>query len=408
MDTTMTWTALDIGTTKICAIIASTNKAGEIEIRGIGRVASAGLSKAMIVDAAQAAKAIKEAVSLAEAQAHITADSIYLGISGSHITSINSEGVIALKNKEVRQRDIDAVINAARAIPLPEGQQILHALPQYFVIDGNHIVNNPLHMHGVRLQAYVHIIAGEVTAIENLVRCCEMAGLMVKDIILEPIASAEATLTVDEKELGAGILDIGGGTADFAIYHHGTIRHTKIIPIAGNIFTNDLAICLKTTKSEAERLKKEFGTVIIDELTQDIPLAIQSLDHDHTHIVSTKDIAYILEARAEELLKKVAHEITTYKLGQYMAGGLIVTGGGSLIRGFAPYAEQYLGIPVRLAYPRFINTSIHKDIESPLYATSYGLLLYPYLEREHTLKTYEGSVMNKVFGRMRSWVYDLF
>ncbi|KKR96925.1 MAG: Cell division protein ftsA [candidate division TM6 bacterium GW2011_GWE2_41_16] len=405
----MIWTALDVGTTKICAIISQTNKQGEIEILGIGKAPSHGLARGVVVDAKKTVTAIKEAITAAERMAgKASPEAVYVGISGSHISSYNSQGVIALKGKEIRQHDITAVVNAAKAIPLTEGHQVLHAIPQYFIIDGNHIVQNPLNMHGIRLEAAVHIIAGEVTSVQNLISCCEMADLKVKDIILEPLASAEATLTSDEKELGVAMLDIGGGTADFAVYHQGTIRHTKIFPIAGNMFTSDLAICLKTTRDEAERLKKEYGyahDMFVDHV---IPLAIRSLDHQSTHTISSIDVAAILGARTQELFELISQEIKTYNLAPYIAGGMVITGGGGLLRNLDDYATTMLNIPVRIGTPHIEHMDLKKELENASYATSYGLVLYPHIQRTQALVTIQGPAMSRVLNRMKAWVYDLF
>ncbi len=253
-----TWAALDIGTTKICVLVACFDKKGAVEILGFGQHPSYGLKKGVVVDINSTVDSIKKAVKKAEHMAGVTIDSATVGISGGHIQSFNSQGVVAVKKRDISQEDIDRVIEAAKAIPIPEDREILHVLPQYFRVDGQELVRDSLGMYGVRLEAQVHIITGAISSANNIIKCCEMSGIKVDDIVLEQLASAEAVLTQSERDLGVGILDIGGGTSDFAIYKDGRIRHSKVIPMGGNHFTNDLSIGMKVPANVAERLFVHF------------------------------------------------------------------------------------------------------------------------------------------------------
>ena len=254
--------ALDVGTTKISVLVAQKVDQTSMNIVGIGRAPSYGVSRGMVVDIAQAVHSIKRAVTEAELMAGCKIEAVTVGISGAHIQSITSQGMIPIKNGQIRAHDVSAVLAAAKAVVIAEGQQILHVLPQYYTIDSHQRVADPEGMFGVRLDAQVHIITGSVASVQNLVRCCTAAGVGVKDIVLEPLASADAVLSPDERELGIALLDIGGGTADFAIYQQGAMRHTKIFPVAGNHITHDIALCLRTTLKDAERVKQEFGSAV--------------------------------------------------------------------------------------------------------------------------------------------------
>ncbi len=399
------WTAIDVGTTKICVLIAEQN-GPNCSIIGIGKAPSQGLARGVVVDVAPAVASIKAAVKEAELMAGCSVESAFIGISGSHINATTSHGIVPVKTGEIKAYDIGNVLAAARAIPIPEGQQILHVMPQFYTVDSQHRVRDPLGLHGVRLEVQAHIITGGVSSVQNLVRCCEMAGVKVRDIILEPIASADAVLSQDERELGVSLLDIGGGTSDFAIYQNGSILHTKIFPIAGNLFTNDCALCLRTTLKEAERIKKEFGCI---ELTEsNIPIEIASVDGQTYKTIMRNDLAEILQFRACELLLMIKEELDTHHLATFTPTGLVLTGGGSLLAGMQTCAEKILQMPVRIGRPR-IADMFKETLDNPMYATGYGLLLHGI--KIHTQKTMEelsGPLVNRVFWRMKSWIADLF
>jgi len=401
-----TLVAIDIGTTKICVLVAKKIDQSNCEVIGIGRAVSHGLARGVVVDVAPAVHAIKAALQEAELMAGCSIESAYIGISGSHISAHQSTGMVPIKQGIIREHDVARVVSAARAIPLPEDEQILHAVPQQFIIDGKHLVNDPLNMHGVRLECKAHIITGNVTLVKNLIMCCQAAGVKARDVILEPIASAEAVLSQDEQELGIGILDIGGGTSDFAIYQRGSIRHTKIFPIAGNLFTNDIALCLRTTREDAERIKKEYGATILSKEPHNI--SIKTIDNSDSQLVSTSELSFILNARGDELLRALNKEITEHKLAATMPAGLVITGGGALLEGFIQQAQKTIGIPTRLGNPR-TTLAFKQELSHPLYATGYGLLLYA-LKQETLSHRVDGATfpLNRIFWKMKSWIAEVF
>ncbi|KKQ50010.1 MAG: Cell division protein ftsA [candidate division TM6 bacterium GW2011_GWF2_38_10] len=411
----MNITAIDIGTTKICVIIASINTKGVIEILGIGQHPSHGLKKGVVVNIAKTVESLEFAIKQAEEMAGIKIEKACVGISGGHIQSRNSTGVVAVKNKTITQYDIDRVIEAAKAIPIQQDQEILHVLPQYFRVDGQEQVLDSKGMFGVRLEAQVHIVTGAIASAQNIIKSCELAGLDVSDIVLEQIASAQAVLTPFEKELGVGILDIGGGTSDFAIYKDGRIRHSKVIPFAGNHFTNDLAIGLGIPLEKAEEIKKQYATVS--------PLHIQQqhnkfidIDLGYNDGIKTIEVGLaseMLRFRAEEIIDILIDEILDNTLKNAMPAGLVLTGGGCLLPGFKEIIAQHLGIPVRIGYPQETQKNspytIPDALKSPIYSTAFGLLLYAINEKNFFgAHCTNHSMFGKIFGKMKSWLYDFF
>jgi cell division protein FtsA len=401
-------TSIDIGTTKISVLIGQVLADSTIDIIGIGKAPSYGLARGVVVDIAKTVHSIKTAAKEATLMAGIDIESCYIGISGGHIQAHNSHGIVPIKQGKISEQDIANVIASAQAIPLAEGQQILHVLPQYYIIDGQEIVTNPIGMHGIRLEAHVHIITGAVSSVQNLITCCQAAGVKVKDIVLEHLASAHAVLSDDERELGVGVLDIGGGTSDFALYHNGNIRHTKVIPIAGNYFTNDCAIGLRTSKKEAEDIKIAYGCAY-DQYSLESSSCTVYQEHElQPRMIQISELIAIIQPRAEELLGFLQQEITQYKLRTFMYKGLVITGGGSLLKGFTQLAEVMLQMPVRQGIPH-IEGSFTKTLANPLYATGYGLLLYG-IKKSDTASghTMDGQLLVRVMSRMRSWISDFF
>lgn len=400
--------AIDVGTTKISVLVARRLAGEQLEIIGIGKAPSHGLHKGVVVDVAKTIYAIRAAVKEASLMAGMPIESATIGISGGHIQSINSHGLIPLKRGEVTESDIAAVLAAAQAIPIPQGQQILHVLPQYYVIDGKEKVTDPLHMHGIRLEVQAHIIMGAVTSVQNLITCCQSAGVTVTDIVLEQIASAQAVLSADERELGVAVLDIGGGTSDFAVYQHGSIRHTKVIPVAGNHFTNDIAVGLSTTIKDAERVKKAFGVADSRALKQDSSIDLEMVQGGQKQVVRTTDLIRILEPRAQELLSLVHDEIITHKLAPLMPAGLVLTGGGSLLTGMRELATSIFHVSVRIGHPK-VPFSMPESLQSPIYATSYGLLLHTIRKHnDNQMSDASGPLIKRVFNRMKAWMVDFF
>ena len=297
------------------------------------------------------------------------------------------------------------MLKVAQAIPLPSDQQILHVIPQFYTIDGGQRLHDPRGMFGKRLEVQAHIISGSVSSVQNLVRCCELAGVKAQDIVLEPIASAHAVLTQDELEMGVGLLDIGGGTSDFALYQAGTLRHTKVFPYAGNLFTQDISLVLRITRVDAERVKKEYGAVHIKHFNDAAEITAQAVHGDELVAVQAADVYEILECRLHELLTMVKHELDEYH--QPVPAGLVITGGGSLLQGIQERAQEVLQIPVRIGRPRCIH-NFKQMLEHPMYATGYGLLLHAIKKSEHAGQAFAGQVAQQVFSRMKSWIFDFF
>ncbi len=399
--------SIDIGTTKICVLIA--RKIGDqLEIVGIGKSPSHGLQKGVVVDVAKTINSINLAVKEAEMMAGIPIEGAYIGISGGHVSAVNSTGVVPIKHGQIKQADVDAVLEAAKAIAIPEGRQILHILPQYFTINGCDRVQDPIGMHGVRLEVEAHIIMGSVSSVQNLVNCCQSAGVNVNDIILEQLASADAVLSDDERELGVGVIDIGGGTSDVAFYKNGSVRHTMVLPVAGNHVTNDIAIGLRIMKSEAERIKKRYGFAVGDLVETEELIEVELMQGEDLQVVRLSDLVLIIESRMRELFTLVNEDIKKNNLQQFMTNGIVLTGGGSLLTGARELAEAIFDCPVRIGKPRVLFDLV-ETLQSPLYATGYGLLVHV-LQNEKRIKMHqdEEPLTRRVFERMKSWVSDFF
>jgi len=402
------YVSIDIGTTKICVLVAKKIDRENVQIIGIGRHPSDGLKKGVVVDIAKTVHSIKEAVKEAEFVSGHTIETAVIGISGSHINSFNSSGAVPIKKRQVKEYDIVNVIAAAKAVPIPLGQQILHVLPQYYIIDGQDKVRDPIEMHGVRLESQVHIITGSVASVQNLVRCCEMAGIKVVDIVLEQLASADAVLSIDERELGVAVLDIGGGTSDFALYQNNSIKHTMVLPIAGNHFTNDVAIGIQATINDAERIKQKYGAALQDldmDLDQDIE--IDMVQGGEKAFIKRSFLIKVIEPRARELLTLINKEIEKYHLKPFMTTGLVLTGGGALLKGMPELAKEIFQVPVRIGIPKTDYVSL-ESLNNPMYATAYGLLLHTVKKENSSMDSVNGPLAAKIFYRMKSWVSDFF
>ena len=400
-------TAIDIGTTKICVLVGQQLGDGSFDIVGVGRAPSEGLKKGVVVDIAKTVKSLRAAIQEAQLMANITIESAIIGISGGHIQSRNAYGAVPLEKGEVRQEDKAHVIAAAKAVPLAEGQKMLHVLPQFYSIDGQERIVDPLGMYGIRLEAQVHIITGSIASVQNLVRCCEMAGVGVDDIVLEQLASSYAVLTDDERDLGVAMLDIGGGTADLALYQNSTIRHTMVVPIAGNHFTNDIAIGLRTTVKEAERVKRAYGSAYRTIEAQEDIFEVEHVHGEGKEIFSSLDLLDILEPRAQELLSIVHEEIMERHFESIMPSGLVLTGGGSLLKGMKEVAEEIFQVPVRIGIPHVMHDG-PEILKNPMYATGYGLLLYSERMRQSGLEQDKEVGVARLLSRMKSWVSDFF
>lgn len=400
---------LDIGTTKICAIVGEIKDGGRIDIIGIGSHASRGLRKGVVVNIESTVESIKKAVEEAELMAGVDIKAVYAGIAGGHIKGFNSRGVIAVKDKEISKSDMDRVIDAARAVAIPLDREVLHILPQEFIIDNQDGIKEPLGMSGVRLEAEVHIVTGAVTSVQNIIKSCHRADLEVLDIVLEPLASGEAVLTQEEKDLGVAVVDVGGGTTDIAIFLDGSIRHTAVFAIGGNHLTNDIAVGLRTPSTEAEKIKKKYGCALTSLVMDDETIEVPSMGGRAPRVLSRQVLSEIIQPRAEEIFELVNREIRKTSYEEMIASGIVLTGGTAIMEGIPEVAEDVLDLPVRRGKP--INIGGLVDIvNSPLYATGVGLVLYGAkgVGANGTIKFTDENLFGRVLGRMKEWVGELF
>lgn len=401
---------LDIGTTKVCAIVGEVREDGRVDITGIGRHPSRGLRKGVVVNIESTVQSIKKAVEEAEVMAGVQINSVYAGIAGGHIKGFNSRGVIAVKDpREVRQSDVRRVIDAARAVAIPQDRSILHVVPQGFVIDDQDGIKEPVGMSGVRLEAEVHIVTGAVSSVQNILKSCHRAGLQVLDIVLEPLASAEAVLTPDERELGVALIDIGGGTTDLAIFVEGSIRHTAVLPMGGNHVTNDIAVGLRTPSREAEALKKSHGCALASLVGPDETIQAPSVGGRPAREMSRRLLAEIIEPRIEEVLVLVKKEIQRSGFDDMVASGVVVTGGTANLSGIAEAVERFMDLPARQGFPMRLG-GLSDVVGNPMFATGVGLLLYG--AKEAASKGPSGlsgrSGVGKVAARMKAWFKEFF
>jgi cell division protein FtsA len=366
---------LDLGTTKVCAIVGQVKDDGQVDIVGIGISPSHGLKKGVVVNIDSTVESIKKAVQEAELMAGIEINSVFVGISGGHIKGINSRGVAAIKNREVGPPDVARAIDGARAVNIPMDQQILHVLPQEFIIDDQDGIKDPLGMSGTRLDVKVHIITGAVTAIQNIVKSCSRAGLHVSDLVLQPLASSRAVLTSEEQELGVVVVDIGGGTTDLAFFLEGSLWHTEVLPIGGNHLTNDIAIGLRTPASEAEKIKIKYGCALSSLVKHEETLDVPSVGGRPPRLLSRQILCEIIEPRVEELFGMVQQRLKKTGFEDMFASGVVLTGGTALMEGAQDAAERYLGLPIRRGAPRNIG-GLMDVVNSPIYATGVGLVIY--------------------------------
>ncbi len=366
---------LDLGTTKVCAIVGQVKDDGQVDIIGIGISPSHGLKKGVVVNIDSTVESIKKAVQEAELMAGVAIGSVYVGISGGHIKGINSRGVAAIKNREVGPADVARAIDGARAVNIPMDQQILHVLPQEFIIDDQDGIKDPHGMSGTRLDVKVHIITGAVTAIQNIVKSCSRAGLHVSDLVLQPLASSRAVLTTEEQELGVVVVDIGGGTTDLAFFLEGSLWHTEVLPIGGNHLTNDIAIGLRTPASEAEKIKIKHGCALSSLVKHEETLDVPSVGGRPPRLLSRQILCEIIEPRMEELFGMVQQRLKKTGFEDMFASGVVLTGGTALMEGAQDAAERYLGLPIRRGAPRNIG-GLMDVVNSPVYATGVGLVLY--------------------------------
>ncbi len=400
---------LDIGTTKICCIIGEVTPSGEIDIIGLGQHPSRGLRKGVVVNIDSTVESIKSAVEEAELMAGCEIDSVFVGIAGGHIASLNSHGIIAVKSKEITQQDIDRVIDAAKAIAIPLDREVLHVIPQEYIVDNQDGIKTPLGMAGVRLEAKVHIVTAAVTSAQNIVKCVNKAGLGVQDIVLEQLASCEAVLTPDEKELGVGLIDIGGGTSDLAIFYQGSIKQTSVLTIAGNQMTNDIAIGLRTPNSEAEKLKIDYGCAYSSMVDENENIEVCTVGGRDPRKVSRSILSEIIEARTREMFEMLDNEIKISGFQNLTSSGIVITGGASCLEGIGELAEEVFQVPVRIGLPTGLGGLIDV-VNNPKYATSTGLILYgeKSFKTGKTRELQGRNLFEKIFSRMKDWVDEFF
>lgn len=366
---------LDIGTSKVVAIVGEVNADGEIEVVGIGSHASRGLKKGVVVNIESTVQSIQRAVEEAELMAGCQIHSVYAGIAGSHIRSLNSHGIVAIKDREVQPPDLDRVIDAAQAVAIPADQKVLHILPQEYVIDSQEGIKEPLGMSGVRLEAKVHLVTCAVNAAQNIEKCIRRCGLDVEDIILEQLASSYAVLTEDEKELGVCLVDIGGGTTDIAVFTDGAIRHTGVIPIAGDQVTNDIAMALRTPTQHAEDIKIKYACALTQLAGPDETIKVPSVGDRPPRDLSRQSLAEVVEPRYDELFTLVQAELRRSGFENLLAGGVVLTGGTSKMEGVTELAEEIFHMPVRLGFPQALS-GLQDIVKNPIYSTGVGLLQY--------------------------------
>ena len=397
---------LDIGTNKVAAVVAEVSDAGELEIIGIGTHRSRGLKKGVVVNIESTMQSIQSAVEEAELMAGCAIDNVYAGIAGSHIRSLNSHGIVAIRDREVYPQDIERVIDAAQAMVFPADQKILHVLPQEYVIDNQEGIKEPLGMSGVRLEAKVHMVTCAVNAAQNIEKCIERCGLHVNDVILEQLASSYSVLTDDERDLGVCLVDIGGGTTDIAVFTDGAIRHTAVIPIAGDQVTNDIAMALRTPTQNAEDLKIRYACALTQLATANEVINVPGVGDKPTRELSRHALAEVVEARYDELFTLIQSELRRSGFEDLIASGIVLTGGAAKMEGVIDLAEEIFHMPVSLGSPRNV-AGLKEIVRNPVYATGVGLLQYG-LEREKEMPGVRGTRWGGAYARLKNWMNDNF
>ena len=399
---------LDIGTSKVVAIVGELTPSGVIEVVGVGSHPSRGLKKGVVVNIDSTVQSIQRAVEEAELMAGCQIHSVFAGIAGSHVRSLNSHGIVAIRDKEVAPGDVDRVIDAARAVAIPADQKILHILPQEFIIDHQEGIREPIGMSGVRLEAKVHIVTGAESAAQNIVKCVQRCGLEVEDIVLEQLASSYAVLAEDEKELGVCLVDIGGGTTDLAVFSGGAIRHTAVIPVAGDQVTNDIAVSLRTPTHHAEDLKIRYACALSQLANPDETIEVPSVGDRPPRRLARQTLAEVVEPRYEELFALVREELSRSGFDDMIAAGVVLTGGSAKMEGVIDLAEEIFHAPVRLGLPQGVMGLVDV-VRNPIHATGVGLLLFGrenYVRRGRSMPV--GTGVRSVMDRMRAWFQGNF
>ncbi|MFT3921277.1 MAG: cell division protein FtsA [Myxococcales bacterium] len=402
---------LDLGSTKVSVIVAEQTDDG-VDIIGIGSVPCAGLKKGVVVNIDATVRAIKAAIEQAETMSGVKINTVYAGIAGSHVTGMNKEGVAAIANREVAQSDVERVLEQAKAIPLPGDRQVLHVLPQEYIVDGHDGIPEPIGMSGVRLEARCHLVTAASHAVENIIKCAERVNLHVAEVVLEPLASASAVLSPDEREIGAVLIDIGGGTTDVIIYVDGAVVHTSVIPIGGINLTNDVASGLRTPVAEAERIKIKYGCAMTSMVDDEETIEVPSVGGRGPRVLPRRVLAEIIEPRVEEIFHAVRHVVHESGYVDLLSSGAVLTGGATMLDGIAEMAEQVIGLPVRRGGPQGVGGLVDV-VKSPAYATGVGLVKYGADQLRQTRVVHEvASEMvpprRSVGGRIGQWFREVF
>ncbi len=410
---------LDIGTTKVCAVVASVDEMQKINILGVGKAPSDGLNRGVVVNIEKTVNAIRTAIEQAQLASGIEVKSVNVGIAGDHIRSMRSKGVITINNRdnEITVKDVERLLEDCQRIMLPTDQQIIHVIPQEFIVDGQDGIGDPVGMSGMRMEAEVHIITGLVSAAKNMFRCVERAGFQVADLILEPLASSYAVLDHEEKEAGVVLVDVGGGTTDVAVFQDNTIRHTAVVAIAGQKVTDDIRIGLSVLEDQAERLKREHGLAYVDLIQDDEIITVPGIAGRPPKEIKKSILSKIIQARVEEILEIVAIEVKRSGYASEMSAGVVLTGGGSLLNGICPLANDVLGMDAKVGLPRGLTGGLVNEVKNPIYATGVGLVLHALQHNKqsggHVMipTSSQGSsvekIMNNIADRMKSWFKEL-
>jgi len=397
---------LDIGTTKICCVVGELSQ-GEVNVIGIGTHPSIGLRKGVVVNIEATVDSIKKAVEEAELMSGCEISSVYTGIAGGHITGFNSRGIVAIKGPEITEIDVERVIDAARAVAIPMDREVIHVLPQEYIVDEQAGIQNPVGMAGVRLEAKIHIVTGAVTSAHNIVKCCNRSGLDVCDIVLESLASGEAVLTGEEKELGTALLDLGGGTTDLAIFSDKNIRHTFVLALGGNNLTNDIAIGLRAPHADAEKIKTRYGTCLSKSVSADDMIEVPGMGGREARKLPRQILGEILEPRMEEIFTLAKREVYRAGLENSIPSGLVLTGGTSLLEGTTEIAESVFNLQTRLGKPQGI-TGLVDVVNNPMYATGVGLVLYGAKNQtEKKFRIRDAHIFNRIVTQMKRWFKDV-
>ncbi|MFV0371805.1 MAG: cell division protein FtsA [Azonexus sp.] len=393
---------LDIGTSRVIALVADLDQEGRLNVIGVGSQESRGLKKGAVVNIEEAVHTISRVIQEVELMADCKVSHVYTGIAGSHIKSFNSNGMVAIKDKEVTQADVERVIETARAMPIPAEQEILHILTQEFVIDGQDSIREPIGMSGMRLEVKTHIVTGAVSAAQNIVKCVRRCGLEANDLVLQPLASSYAVLSEDEKDLGVCLIDIGGGTTDIAVWTQGAIRHTSVIPIAGDQVTNDIAMALRTPTREAEDIKIRFGCALSEMADPAESIDVAGVDDRPSRKLSRRALADVIQPRVEELFELIQHELRRAGFEDVLSSCIVLTGGASAMPGMVELGEEIFHMPVRLGNPKY-NGSLADVVQSPRFSTAFGLLLEAQTQRRRGQKIQEKRGVTDVFSSMKQW-----